>query len=356
MRKLRSRVVFLTLILGFSQHSHALGTLAGTLISNQAIVSSYIVGGITQLPINSNTSTFVVDRKINFTFTKNDLTYVTAVPNQQNVILSYTVTNIGNSTQDFGLTAAQQATGATDAFGGLDTINLQSTAVRADGNGNGTYQAANDTRTWVDELAPDTSRVVFVVGRIPSTATNNAIIGINLSARARAGGVVGTQGGTLTQSNGIENPAATDTVFADGTGTGGGANRDSILTALNAYKVVTATIGVIKSSAVISDPINNTTNPKRIPGAIVEYTLSISNTGSATATAVLPRDTLATTLTYMPGTLFVDNLIEDDNTSGADETNPNGGGYTAGTRRITGRIGTLNAGETKTLRFKVTIN
>nr|CAA6807531.1 MAG: Unknown protein [uncultured Thiotrichaceae bacterium] len=36
---------------------------------------------------------------------------------------------------------------------------------------------------------------------------------------------------------------------------------------------------VEKSSVVISDPVNGTNNPKAIPGAVVEYTLLITNTG-----------------------------------------------------------------------------
>lgn len=34
-----------------------------------------------------------------------------------------------------------------------------------------------------------------------------------------------------------------------------------------------------KSSSVISDPLNHTTNPKAIPGAVIEYTLVVTNTG-----------------------------------------------------------------------------
>ncbi|PWQ93435.1 hypothetical protein [Leucothrix arctica] len=34
-----------------------------------------------------------------------------------------------------------------------------------------------------------------------------------------------------------------------------------------------------KSSSVISDPLNGTTNPKAIPGAVIEYTLLVTNTG-----------------------------------------------------------------------------
>lgn len=55
---------------------------------------------------------------------------------------------------------------------------------------------------------------------------------------------------------------------------------------------------VEKSSLVISDPVNGTNNPKAIPGAVVEYTLLITNTGhdysdsnNFEVTDVLPSDT-----------------------------------------------------------------
>ncbi len=40
------------------------------------------------------------------------------------------------------------------------------------------------------------------------------------------------------------------------------------------------TLSVTKFSSVISDPVNGTTNPKAIPGALVEYLITVSNTGS----------------------------------------------------------------------------
>ncbi len=45
------------------------------------------------------------------------------------------------------------------------------------------------------------------------------------------------------------------------------------------------TITVTKLSVVISDPVNSTTNPKRIPGAVIEYSISPSNTGDASPDA-----------------------------------------------------------------------
>lgn len=40
-----------------------------------------------------------------------------------------------------------------------------------------------------------------------------------------------------------------------------------------------------KASAVVSDPVNGTTNPKMIPGAFVDYTLTINNPGSSAVTS-----------------------------------------------------------------------
>ena len=64
-----------------------------------------------------------------------------------------------------------------------------------------------------------------------------------------------------------------------------------------------ANITVLKSSSVISDPINGTVNPKRIPGAIVEYTIRVTNTGGAQATDVTITDDLSgesATVSFLP--------------------------------------------------------
>jgi uncharacterized repeat protein (TIGR01451 family) len=55
---------------------------------------------------------------------------------------------------------------------------------------------------------------------------------------------------------------------------------------------------VLKSSEVLSDPVNGTVSPRRIPGAIVRYSVTVTNTGSGAVDAdslvitdVLPADT-----------------------------------------------------------------
>jgi len=52
-------------------------------------------------------------------------------------------------------------------------------------------------------------------------------------------------------------------------------------------------LSLIKSSCVISDPFNGTTNPKRISGATIRYALEVQNIGSQTAENVILTDTLS---------------------------------------------------------------
>ena len=42
---------------------------------------------------------------------------------------------------------------------------------------------------------------------------------------------------------------------------------------------------ILKTSAVLSDPVNNTTNPKRIPLAVVRYDVTVTNSGPGTVDA-----------------------------------------------------------------------
>jgi len=50
-------------------------------------------------------------------------------------------------------------------------------------------------------------------------------------------------------------------------------------TITNTRRGTNATLTLVKTSSVVSDPVNGTTNPKAIPGAIVQYSILVSNTG-----------------------------------------------------------------------------
>ena len=110
----------------------------------------------------------------------------------------------------------------------------------------------------------------------------------------------------------------------------------------------------------VSDPVNGTTNPKAIPGATMRYCLLVTNGGSATATAIYVADPLPATTSFVPGSLRSGTscagatTVEDDNATGADESDPFGAAI-AGTT-VSASTATLGPGSAFATVFDVTVN
>jgi len=121
-----------------------------------------------------------------------------------------------------------------------------------------------------------------------------------------------------------------------------------------------ASISVTKVSSVISDPVNGSTNPKRIPGALVEYCILVSNTGVATLTNLVATDNLPANFTYAAGTMKSGTscagatTTEDDNNTGADETDPFGAAI-SGTS-LTASAASLSGSSAFALKLRGTVN
>jgi uncharacterized repeat protein (TIGR01451 family) len=339
--------------------AQAAGTEAGTSIPNQASVS-YSVGGTTQ-SVDSNIATFVVDKKVNLTVTGGVITQTAIGTNDQ--VTAFQLTNLTNATQDFRLTVDQQSLSI--PLLGTDNFDVANLRVFVDVNGDGTYEPTIDTATYVDELRADTSVTVFLVGNIPNVPGEDTAI-VSLSAQAAAGGTVGTPGAVLAATSVLQadSPSTMDIVFADVAGTFDGA-RDGIGRAFNAFRIGTAAVSMTKTARVVSDPINLLVNPRAIPGAVMEYCLTVSNAGPGTATGVSITDAVPAGTTYISNSLSVGGVgaggqcvlngtTEDDDTSGADETDLYGGSFNGTTVR--GDIPTLIAGTSLTAAFRVTVN
>ena len=102
----------------------------------------------------------------------------------------------------------------------------------------------------------------------------------------------------------------------------------------------------------ISDPLNGTTNPKMIPGAVVEYCISVNNAGGTAASAVDISDTLPATTTYEPGFGVKINGTTASGTCNADGAGT--GAHASGV--VSGTIPTVAVSETRNVVFRVTIN
>ena len=91
-------------LVAFSPQVFAVGTDAGTPINNSAFVD-YQVNGQPQSQIQADAPQFLVDRIVNFTIAPQDALNTDVAPNEQDAVTLFTLTNTGNSTLDFSLSA-----------------------------------------------------------------------------------------------------------------------------------------------------------------------------------------------------------------------------------------------------------
>jgi hypothetical protein len=331
----------------------AAGTTANSTITNTATVN-YQVGGVSQNAINA-VNNITVDRRINLTVAEVGNATTSVAPGSTARVTTFTVTNTSNAALDFGLSIVQQ-TGGTASHGGTDSFDVTGAGTFLDTNGNGTYEAGTDTAiTYLDEIAADATRTVFIVANIPIGETNGEVADVALVAQAREAGTAGTQGAVVTQTAGA-NTAAMDTVFGDGTGTND-ALRDGQHSDDDDYTIAAPALTVTKQSRVVSDPFNGATNPKMIPGATVEYCIVVANAaGGSSADSVALSDPLPAQTTYDSGYgIFQSGTYTGTAPTGTCNLDGTAGGsFSAGT--VNGSLGTLAAGATRTIYFRVTIN
>lgn len=308
------RLVLATgLAMGVLPQAFAAGTTAGEIISSTATVD-YEVGGVNQTDVNSNTSTFVVDRVVIVTVAEVGGAATEVVPGDIAQVTAFTVTNNSNSILDFRLSGSNAAG---------DDFDISGLVVRVESGATAGYQAAEDSATFIDELAADQQRTVYIVGGIPASAANGDLANVVLTAVAAettdADGAHVATAGTLaadaveTNVGAADDPDYIDTVFGDIAGATDAA-RDGAHSDNDQYEVVTASIAVNKSSYVVTDPFNCTTDgdpssctsaPKAIPGAVVEYCLDVHNTGDATANSIVLTDSIPANTTYVTDSITI---------------------------------------------------
>ena len=325
------------------------GTAAGTTITNNVSLE-YKVGGVDQNTVTAS-NTFTVDRKVNLTVAEVGNTTTSVSPGQQATVTAFDVTNASNAPLDFAL-AASQLSGGTAAHGGTDNFNVSGTKIYADTNNNGAYDAGTDVEvSYLDQVLADTTRRVFVVANVPLGRSTGDVAGVRLTATAAEATAAASQGATVTQTSGA-NTSGVDTVFADSDSDGNTA-RDGIHFDEDDYTILAAALTASKTSRVISDPFNGTTNPKMIPGAVVEYCIAVANaSGGTTASNINVSDTLPAETAYDAAFGIKLNGTVTGSTCNADGTS--GGSYANGV--VSGTLADLAAGSTGTLVFRTTIN
>lgn len=272
------------------------GTDAGTNVSNTVTVD-YNVGGVAQ-PQESDNADFVVDRKIDLTVS-GPAANVVVVPGSTNQLLTYTITNDGNGAQGYDIDVAVAGGGTAiglvlDAGGTFDPGEYQ---VYVD-DGDASFNAGTDTlytptgTSNAFDLIKDATQTLFIVANIPAGAADAATDTFTVTATTLDNGTA-----TVTTEDATNNLAAEETVFVDAAGATD-ALTDGMHSDTGTYEVQTADLVVTKVVQVINQDgaacatATVIANAMSIPGACVEYTISITNNGSAAATAVTVADTL----------------------------------------------------------------
>lgn len=301
-----------------SQNALAAGTTSGTSITNSATLT-YSVAGVGQPDITATSTAFLVDARINLTVAAAATTNV--VPNDTGKVLTYTVTNTANNPLDFTLSIIQPAAG--------DQFDATACNIYAESGGGAGYQAGVDTAAFIDELAIDATRAVYVVCDIPNTVVNSNVANIDLVATAAgtftgANGIYvatpGVQGAAILETVGAETPGIVDIVFVDAAGTAAGdVIHDKTHSNRGSYSVVSAALTVTKTATLLCGPHHFTADPKNIPGAITRWTITISNdAAAANATLSSITDALSATLAH-DANLVVPTAVLCDSATGAPE-------------------------------------
>jgi uncharacterized repeat protein (TIGR01451 family) len=356
----------------FLNTAHAQLTPAGVTIQNRATVN-YSVGGVPQTVIESSptgnatpgvnagaNTTFVVDNLIDLTVAESSGNATVTAPGATVAVLAFTVTNTGNANEGYQLSLSEE--GGTVLFGNTDSFNLglPNLQIRVDedpssggGTGNDTYDGT-ETATAINTLAPGASISVFVLGNVPLSALNGAFANVRLQARAA---VAGSNGATLeVQSAGANNPATVEIVFGD-------AGNDATESAADQYAVRSAALTVTKAATVISDPFGSA-SPRAVPGAVVEYAITVANGGLTPATGVAINDPLPANTTFVTGAYGGSNSVQIVGGAVAacvveTPTDTNGDGcFDNGTALVVNStaLGNIAAGGNTVVRFRVKIN
>jgi uncharacterized repeat protein (TIGR01451 family) len=298
------------LVTGVIQTANAVGTASGTAVDNFAVVD-YQVGGVDQTQIFSDTASFVVDNIIDLVVATVDGSAVIVVPGDTMQILTYTLTNNGNTTQDYSFTVPGGSGTFYRVTDNFDAVNVTN---YVDANDNGVYDPLVDVNSYADELMADSTVSVFVVADIPVTQVDGDGAIYDLVAQTAQGGTPGSQGADILNDDGgntspggtpndiPDDPLTIQLVFADGAGSVDGAN-DGRFSSSDVYVVGAAVLTVDKSSSVTSDPFNGGSNPKAIPGATILYTIDVANSGSADAGTVILTDQIPANTTYTGGSI-----------------------------------------------------
>jgi uncharacterized repeat protein (TIGR01451 family) len=299
-KKLLSKLLVSSAMLNmvlFSGHIFAIGTSAGTAINNIATVS-FTRGGSSDSQQAS--ASFKVDEIINVNVTAANVSN-NITNGDQNIAITYTVTNTGNGPEEFKLFDIIGATNDLPLSNGDLTVYYVDTTLS-----DGSFDPNNINETLYTDtninILNDESISVYIVSNVPNGAVLNNLTDLVLTAVSQ------------TEANGI---AASNSSFGDVI-PGAGENSTNAIIAVDQgsddasseLKVTTFDPSqslevfinktILGSSALLNN--STTVTNQKIPGAMVTYFIKVT-VNNQTAAALSISDIIPTDMTYVAESL-----------------------------------------------------
>lgn len=353
------RLVTLVAAALLGQQALAEGTEAGTTVTNTASVD-YFVGGIDQTDIPSNTVTFLVDRRVNFTLVPvntGDLEPVN--PGGNDYFVDFLLTNVSNSDLDFELGLLEAALGTPVDGSGNDDADMGTLvyAISANTVSAGPPVFVRGVNTGIiDELGSDEAIQIRVYGDAALTLTAGQIAGAELTATAFEAGAAGI--GAALDWVTAPTDAVVDNVDVNG--------NNGVEVAVDGFLVNAADLSVVKDYTIIDGDLGS---GLPIPGARLQYEIVVSNAaGASDATDIVISDLIDGDLTFLTGGAggsdFTDIQVDDGGgpvecTADLPGVDTDGCSLDAGGNLVVGdpvlRAITIAASGSYTVRFQVRI-
>lgn len=339
----------------YSSSVNAQGVLAGSTISNKALVS-YAIGGQVQSPVESSPSgntlpgignggdtNFKVDRKVDLNITSNGNTQVNLGELQAE--LNFTLSNQGNDIQEFSLTSDSTLTS--------DNFNTSLCKIEITGVTGTPLPSVVLPTLNIIKLKADQQASISVKCDIPNDNNGQAILKDHTSLLSIHALASKNENGSITTEETTQDTAETvETIFADSAGSDD-SNRDAAHSTRASYIVLASTtvtpptLSINKSIVTVLDSEGGS---KAVSGSEVTYKILISTTGTGIINNVTITDNTPAEMTYKTGSITL------NNTSLTDDADADQAEFSTSNNISIISLGDITAGSLQEIKLIYTIN
>jgi len=336
-RHCKQAIMSICLICLWASAAFALGTSAGTSITNTATVD-YTLGSDPTVHTSSASDAFNVVEIIDVAVTWQDGTNVPVNTPHANAVLSFQITNTGNGPEDFQVSTIFNVSG--DDF---DPTPALPTTLWLESNstiGLQTSGASPDAPLAMGgsiSLSADAVAIIYVLSDIPGSLADTQVGNVQLNADATTPGAAGAAAGTELTGAGVGGDAMVGSTNADGSAQG-------------SYEVSAPQVTLAKNIVQMVDPYGGN---QPYTSALVTYRIQVDVTGSGMAQGLVITDVIPVNTTYRAGSITLDGTSQTDaDDAPTDNTDFN----VTAPNTVTVTLGDTVAPATRFIEFSVTID